>query len=82
MVFLRQKLHGCGIPVDKTTLKQGRTASLLIFSLSFLPFLPKDYLKNEAHCDYCLVSKLCLYLINVFLSKHAETMQVFFCIII
>lgn len=60
MVFLSLKLRGCGIPVDKTILKQGRTASLLLFSMSFLNITFKYLLlyKNKTCHDHCLVNSL------------------------
>lgn len=79
MVFLSLKLHGCGIPVEKTILKQGRTASVLLFSMSSLTITFKYLLfyKNKACHDHCLVSRFCTLLINVFFSQHVGTAQFF-----
>lgn len=79
MAFLSLKLHGCGIPVDKTILKQGRTASLLLFNMSSLTITFKCLLfyKNKSCHDHSLVSRVCILSINVFFSKHVGTMQFF-----
>lgn len=70
MVFLHLKLHGCGIPVSKTILKQGRTTPLLLFTLSSFTITLKWFFfyKHKAYCKHCLVNKSCLLFINIFFS--------------
>lgn len=68
MVFLHLKLHGCGTPVSKTILKQGRTTSLFLFSMSSVIITLKCFFyKHKAGRKHCLVNKIIYFLSMYFL---------------